>query len=405
LWAELVKMNKYKGYTPEDFLADDYFIQWLNDPSEEHEEFWRKFVDEFPEQKENVEHAKFFASMFQHQHEKLSLDETYDIWNGVLRSAKQPKVGKLFRLLRYAALLLIMFASGALAFYLYENSRELHYDLTEISETGSNEAKIILSDGSEISLEQKESAITYARSGNQLIVNNDTINQNQQDGREYMNKVIIPYGKKSMITLSDGTKVWLNAGSQLIYPSVFLRKKREVVLIGEAYFDVTENEEKPFIVRTSDMNVQVLGTRFDVSAYPEDDFVAAILEEGSVALEIKGSNLMTKDQQILLSPNQKLSLNKESRETTVRVVDVSMYTSWKEGVLKSESEDLNRLVKKIERYYNVNIKLEDPLVGGYKISGKLDLEKSPEEVLNIIKLTVPIDWAKKSNGDFIVMKK
>ena len=153
------------------------------------------------------------------------------------------------------------------------------------------------------------------------------------------------------------------------------------------------------------MNVQVLGTRFDVSAYPEDDFVAAILEEGSVGLEIKGHGVMAQDQQILLRPNEKLSLNKESRETTVRMVDVSMYTSWKEGVLKSESEDLNRLIKKIERYYNIHITLKDPLVGGYKISGKLDLEKSAEEVLNIIKLTVPIDWAKKSNGDFIVMKK
>ncbi len=398
-------MNKYKNYTPEDFLADDYFIQWLNDPSEEHEEFWKAFVEEFPEQKVNVEQAKFIVSMFQHEQEKLSLDETYDIWNGVLRNAKRPRVRKLVRMLRYAAVLLLMFASGALAFYLYENSRELHYNLTELNEAGSNEAKIILSDGSEVSLEQKESAITYASSGNQLIINNDTISQNQMDGREYMNKVIIPYGKKTMITLSDGTKVWLNAGSQLVYPSVFLRKKREVMLIGEAYFDVAKNVEKPFIVRTSDMNVQVLGTRFDVSAYPEDDFVAAILEEGSVGLEIKGNSLMTQDRQILLTPNQKLSLNKESRETTVRMVDVSMYTSWKEGILKSESEDLNRLIKKIERYYNIHITLKDPLVGGYKISGKLDLEKSPEEVLNIIKLTVPIDWAKKSNGDFIVMKK
>ncbi len=398
-------MNKYKNYTPEDFLVDDYFIQWLNDPSEEHEEFWKTFVEEFPEQKINVEQAKFIVSMFQHEHEKLSLDETYDIWNGVLRNAKRPKVGRLVRLLRYAAVLLLVFASGAVAFYMYENSREIHYDLTEITEAGSNEAKIILSDGSEVSLEQKESAITYARSGNQLIVNNDTINQNQQDGREYMNKVIIPYGKKSMITLSDGTKVWLNAGSQLVYPSVFLRKKREVMLIGEAYFDVAKNTAKPFIVRTSDMNVQVLGTRFDVSAYPEDDFVAAILEEGSVGLEIKGNGVMAQDQQILLRPNEKLSLNRESRETIVQVVDVSMYTSWKEGILKSESEDLNRLIKKIERYYNIHVTLKDPLVGVYKISGKLDLEKSSEEVLNIIKLTVPIDWAKKSNGDFIVVKK
>ena len=398
-------MEKYKNNTPEDFLADDYFIQWLNNPDEEIEKFWADFIVKFPEQKANVEQAKFVVSMFQHEHEKLSLDETYDIWNGVVKNAKRPKIRKVVRLIRYAAILLLMFASGGLAFYLYENSRELHYDLTEINQSGSEEARIILSDGSEISLEKNDSKITYASNGNQLIVNNDTISQAPVNDRESMNKVIIPYGKKSMILLSDGTKVWLNAGSQLVYPSVFLRKKREVVLIGEAYFDVAKNKDKPFVVRTSDLNVKVLGTKFDVSAYPEDDFVETILEEGSVGLEIKGPGVMGYDKQILLSPNQKISLDRQSREATVRVVDVSMYTSWKEGILKSKSEDLIRMLKKIERYYNIEITLKDPLVAGYKISGKLDLEKSPEEVLNIIKLTVPIDWTKKSNGDFIIMKK
>ena len=398
-------MEKYKNNTPEDFLEDDYFIQWLNNPDEEIEKFWADFIVKFPEQKANVEQAKFIVSMFQHEHEKLSLDETYDIWNGVIKNAKRPKIRKVVRLIRYAAILLLMFASGGLAFYFYENSHELHYDLTEINNSGSEEARIILSDGSAISLEKNDSKITYASNGTQLIVNNDTISQTQVNDRESMNKVIIPYGKKSMILLSDGTKVWLNAGSQLVYPSVFLRKKREVVLIGEAYFDVAKNKDNPFVVRTSDLNVQVLGTKFDVSAYPEDDFVETILEEGSVGLEIKGAGVMGYDKQILLSPNQKISLDRQSREATVRMVDVSMYTSWKEGILKSKSEDLIRMLKKIERYYNIEITLKDPLVAGYKISGKLDLEKSPEEVLNIIKLTVPIDWTKKSNGDFIIMKK
>lgn len=398
-------MEKYKNYTTEDFLADDYFIQWLDHPDEEQQTFWADFIAKYPEQKNNVEQAKFIVGMFQHEQEKLSLDETYDIWNGVIKNAKRPRVGKMVRVLRYAAILLLIFASGALTFYLYENSRETHYQLAEIKEQGASEAKIILSDGSEISLEKNESEITYASNGDQLIVNNDTILQNQSSGREAMNKVIIPYGKKSMIVLSDGTKVWLNAGSQLVYPSVFMRKDRKVMLVGEAYFNVAKNKEKPFIVHTSEMDVQVLGTKFDVSAYPEDDFVETILEEGSVGLDIKGKGMMEHDKQILLSPNQKLSLNKENLETTVRIVDVSMYTSWKEGILKSQSEDLIRLLKKIERYYNIQISLRDPLVAGYKISGKLDLEKSPEEVLNIIKLTVPIDWTKKSNGDFIIMKK
>ncbi|TDO04088.1 FecR family protein [Sunxiuqinia elliptica] len=398
-------MDKYKNYTVEDFLADDYFIQWLNDPEEEHEAFWTEFVAKYPKQRVNVEQAKFIVSMFQHEQEKLSLDETYDIWNDVVRSNKRSKVGRWGKWMRYAAMMVLVFISGAVSFYVYETTREVHYELSEVNDPNQGEAKIVLSDGTEISLEKNESEITYDSFGSQLVVNNDTITQSRKEGKELMNKVIIPYGKKSMIMLSDGTKVWLNAGSQLVYPSVFLRNKREVVLVGEAYFDVTKNQDKPFIVRTAELNVRVLGTKFDVSAYPEDDFVATTLEEGSVGLEIKGKGLLAEDKQILLTPNQKISLNKATRETTVRVVDVSMYTSWKEGILKSESEDLIRLIKKIERYYNIEISLKDPLVAGYKISGKLDLENSAEEVLNIIKLTVPIDWTKKSNGDFIIMSK
>lgn len=398
-------MDKYKNYTVEDFLADDYFIQWLNDPEEEHEAFWTEIVTKYPRQRLNVEQAKFIVSMFQHEQEKLSLDETYDIWNDVVRSNKRSKVGRWGKWMRYAAIMVLVFVSGAVSFYVYETTREVHYELSEVNDPNQGEAKIVLSDGTEISLEKNESEITYDSFGSQLVVNNDTITQSRNEGKELMNKVIIPYGKKSMIMLSDGTKVWLNAGSQLVYPSVFLRSKREVVLVGEAYFDVTKNQDKPFIVRTAELNVRVLGTKFDVSAYPEDDFVATTLEEGSVDLEIKGKGLLAEDKQIMLTPNQKISLNKATRETTVQVVDVSMYTSWKEGILKSESEDLIRLIKKIERYYNIEISLKDPLVAGYKISGKLDLENSAEEVLNIIKLTVPIDWTKKSNGDFIIMSK
>lgn len=398
-------MDKYKNYTVEDFLADDYFIQWLNDPEEEHEAFWTEFVAKYPKQRLNVEQAKFIVSMFQHEQEKLSLDETYDIWNDVVRSNKRSKVGRWGKWMRYAAIMVLVFVSGAVSFYVYETTREVHYELSEVNDPNQGEAKIVLSDGTEISLEKNESEITYDSFGSQLVVNNDTITQSRNEGKELMNKVIIPYGKKSMIMLSDGTKVWLNAGSQLVYPSVFLRNKREVILVGEAYFDVAKNQDKPFFVRTAELNVRVLGTKFDVSAYPEDDFVSTTLEEGSVGLEIKGKGLLAEDKQIMLTPNQKISLNKATRETTVRVVDVSMYTSWKEGILKSESEDLIRLIKKIERYYNIEISLKDPLVAGYKISGKLDLENSAEEVLNIIKLTVPIDWTKKSNGDFIIMSK
>lgn len=399
-------MDKYERYTADDFLADDYFLQWVLQPGPGEDEFWKRYLDEHPGKRKDIEEARFICSVFQVRQKKLSLDETYEIWNGVLRSSRQSKASRLIGLLKYAAIFLLLFVSGALAYYVYDSKAgQAHFDLASDAKPEGNEAKIILSDGSEISLDKKESEINYNSSGDQLIVNNDTIRQNSLSGTESINKVIIPYGKKSVIHLSDGTAVWLNAGSQLVYPSVFLRDKREVVLIGEAYFDVVENPDMPFIVKTSGLAVTVLGTKFDVSAYPEDKFVEAILESGSVSLEVTGNKFLNRNKRILLKPNQKGTLNREDGEMSLMDVDVSQYTSWKDGMLKVEREDLIRVLKKVERYYNVGIELRDPMAGGFLISGKLDLKNSAEETLNSIRLTVPIDWARKSNGDFIIVRK
>lgn len=399
-------MDKYERYTVDDFLADDLFLRWVLQPGPEEDKFWKKYLDEHPGKKKDIEEARFICSVFQVRQKKLSLDETYEIWDGVLRLSRRSKASRIAGLLKYAAVFMLLFVSGAVAYYFYDhNTAQTHFDLVSDAPPVGSEAKIVLSDGSEISLEKKESRINYSSSGDQLIVNNDTVKQNQFSGTEAINKIIIPYGKKSVIQLSDGTMVWLNAGSQLVYPSVFIRDKREVALTGEAYFDVVENPDKPFIVKTSGLAVTVLGTKFDVSAYPEDKFVETVLESGSVSLEVNRHTAFNKNRKLVLKPNQKGTLNRDDGEMTLMAVDVSRYTSWKDGMLKMEREDLNRVLKKIERYYNIRIELRDPLAGGFLISGKLDLKNSPEETLNSIRLTVPIDWTRKSNGDFVIVRK
>jgi transmembrane sensor len=178
-----------------------------------------------------------------------------------------------------------------------------------------------------------------------------------------------------------------------------------VMLIGEAYFDVAKNPEKPFIVRASDIHVQVLGTRFDISAYPEDKMIQTVLEEGKVTLKYSGKGILNREYSVDMVPNQKIEFNKSTGESKSQMVDVSKYISWKEGMLEFEKADLIRALKQVERYYDVKIRLADPMIGLYKLSGKLDLKDEPEEVLNVIKLTVPIDWQKKSNGDFVIISK
>lgn len=399
-------MEKYKDYKAVDFLSDERFLRWLTSPTPEENDFWNGFMKNHPYKKAEVKEASVVFNLFHSREDQLSLNEQYDLWKRIQNESKSSKSTIFLKFIKYAAILVLVFFSGATTYYIYQNTeKNYQFQLAETPAISEEEAMIILSDGSRVSLEKQMSEISYSQNGQQLIVNNDTINQKLGSEKELINKVIIPYGKKTMILLSDGTRVWLNAGSQLVYPSIFSGKQRQVMLIGEAFFDVAANKEKPFIVRTADLNVRVLGTRFDLSAYPDDKIVQAILEEGKVSLSYSGKGILNKEYHIEMTPNQMVELNRMTGEARTQRVDVSKFVSWKEGMLEFEKVDLVRALKQVERYYNVRIILADPLIGSFKLSGKLDLKDEAEEVLNVIKLTVPIDWQKKSNGDFIIINK
>jgi len=399
-------MEKYRDYTAVDFLNDESFLRWISEPTQKENDFWNNFLRIHPYKKDDIKEATLVFKLFYSRENKLALNEQYDLWKKIQDEAKNSKRTVFLKLAKYAAILVLVFFSGAVTYYLYKDGgQQYQYELAETPQTTKDEAMIVLSDGSQISLEKQMSQISYSQNGQQLIVNNDTINQKTTTGSELINKVIIPYGKKSMIMLSDGTKVWLNAGSQLIYPSVFSEKTRQVMLVGEAFFDVAKNTEKPFVVRTTEVSIHVLGTRFDISAYPEDKLIQTVLVEGKVNLMYSGKGILNREYSVEMRPNQMVVVNKSTGESRSQTVDISKFVSWKDGMLEFEKVDLVRALKQVERYYNIRIQLTDPLIGSFKLSGKLDLKEEPEEVLNVIKLTVPIDWQKKSNGDFIIINK
>ena len=398
-------MEKYRDYSAVDFLDDESFLKWLSNPTQEENDFWNAFLKNHPYKKAEIKEATLIFNLFYSRENKLALTEQYDLWKRIQNESKASNNGIILKFIKYAAILVFVFFSGGISYYFYQHStKENLFQLAEAI-PARGEAVLILSDGSKVSLEKQMSEISYSKNGQQLVVNNDTIHQKSCSEKELMNRVIISYGKKSMVVLSDGTKVWLNAGSQMTYPAVFTDKTRQVELIGEAFFDVVKNPQKPFIVKTSDVNIQVLGTRFDVSAYPEDKIIQTILEEGKINLKYSGKGFLGREHVVEMSPNQMVEFDKEQGEASTATVDVSKYVSWKEGMLEFEKADLGRALMQVERFYNVKIHLSDPEIGTYKLSGKLDLKDEPEEVLNVIKLTVPIDWQKKSNGDFVIIHK
>jgi ferric-dicitrate binding protein FerR (iron transport regulator) len=197
-----------------------------------------------------------------------------------------------------------------------------------------------------------------------------------------MNQLVIPYGNQSRIVLSDNTIVWLNAGSRLVYPTLFKGKIREVLLFGEAYFEVAKNPDQPFIVKTSNLDIRVLGTKFNISTYAEDNVIQTVLKEGSVAVRRIGAGFFEKD--IVLVPNQMALFDKTTGDTRIQEVDPNYYTLWTKGLISFDEIDLVRVIKKLERFYNISVKFSDPQKEMIRISGKLDLKRSRKEVMEYL---------------------
>jgi ferric-dicitrate binding protein FerR (iron transport regulator) len=399
-------MEKYRDYSAVDFLDDESFLRWLSDPTQEENDFWNGFLKKHPYKKAEIREATLIFNLFSSKENKLTLNEQYDLWKRIQNESKTSKQEVLLKFTKYAAILVLVFFSGAVSYHIYQDTPiQQQFQLAEAIPAAKGEAMIVLADGSTVSLDKQMSEISYSQDGKQLIVNKDTVRQKPGSENESINKVIISYGKKSMIVLSDGTKIWLNAGSQLIYPSVFTDKIRQVKLVGEAFFDVAKNPKKPFIVNTSDLSVHVLGTRFDISAYPDDKVIQTVLEEGKVSLKYSANGILGREYVVEMEPNQMVELEKSTGKVSRSMVDVSKYVAWKGGLLEFEKAELGRALKQVERFYDIKIFLPDQTISSYKLSGKLDLKDEPEKVLNVIKLTVPIDWKRKSNGDFIITKK
>ncbi|WP_298652177.1 FecR domain-containing protein [uncultured Proteiniphilum sp.] len=251
------------------------------------------------------------------------------------------------------------------------------------------ETQLFVSDNKIISLPEKESAILYDSAS--IKVTSHEIVQHEISKNEVadFNQLIIPKGKRSFLTLADGTQIWINSGTRLVYPSVFPDDKREIFVDGEIYIDVQPDYNRPFIVQTSDMNVRVLGTEFNVQAYQTDGQKRVVLKSGSVKI----SSDISKEE-IVLQPAEMYEAT--GTNVIVKPVDINNYISWIEGMYICESERLDYILTRLSRYYGKEITV-DKKAAGLKCNGKLDLKESLNDVLTILKYIVPIDFTSEKD--------
>jgi len=243
-----------------------------------------------------------------------------------------------------------------------------------------------------------------------------------------LTEISVPMGSKSKILLPDGSKVTLNSGSLVRYNNQFNLQEREVTIEGEAYFDVIHNKHKPFIVRTTDITIKVLGTVFNVKAYPSEGSVETTLISGSLIVQKKSDNNSTEE--TVLLPNQRATyirkqgtifLNDTDHESMKKVkidniehikgkllltkkVETDIFTSWKDNRLVFRNEAFQNLVVRLERWYGVEIFVSDDDLNKYHFNGIIENE-TIQDVMQFINYTIPIDYTIKQNKITIKKKK
>jgi len=312
--------------------------------------------------------------------------------------APQEKQTKKINWKRYqsiAAVVICFMAAGYLFFQLTGTPSDILPKDAITLQLEDGTIHILENDGT-VKIQNKNGDIIGQQNGNQL-----TYDKNSSPQKLAYNTLSIPNGKTFQLQLSDGTQVHLNAGSSLKYPVQFLKDaERKVFITGEAFLSVSKDTKHPFIVNANNLNVRVLGTQFNVSAYPEDNTADVVLVEGSVGLYAK-NDVFDASKSDLLKPGFKGSYNKETKKISKEAVTTSIYTSWLTGELIFRNMTFDNILKKLERHYDITIVNNNKTLGNKVFNANFG-QISANEVFRKLKINYGIEY--QMDGDTIIIK-
>lgn len=396
-------MEENTKYTIADLLEDEYFISSVNRPTVESENYWTALRREGRVTEEDYELASDCVRSFRKSGRQLTKEEMNDVWANIRTAATCSKYDRRRRLYLLLAAACVLALAGWFVFHSL-----LPVDLTEPvtaiipqriedvvrPDSTGKDIQIVFSGDERMMLKEKTAEITYNEKG-EAEVNSHVVppsGKPEAQATTY-NQVIVPQGRHTLLTLSDGSKLWLNASSRVVYPPVFDGKKREIYLEGEAYLEITPDANSPFTVKTRQMEIWVLGTSFNVSAYEDEPSQTVVLVKGSVSVKTGTQT----GRGIEMTPHQLFRVS--GTETQLLNVEVENYISWKDGIFLYRDEKLSLILKRLAHYYGVAIHFT-PEVGEMRFTGKLDLKNDAERVLNGLSNTAPVHCRKENNETF-----
>lgn len=277
-------------------------------------------------------------------------------WVGVQKKIQHHRFRyRLLNVCKYAAIFILPLAIATAILYKSGNEHDATSHVTEQILPGSKKAVLILDNGETIDLKSTSGVELKEKDGTIIQVDSTTLNYQQTPDRKSdklaYNKVNVPRGGEYQLTLSDGSKVQLNSMSSIRFPVQFAKDCRLVELEGEAYFEVSKTGQ-PFIVKTKGMNIEVLGTTFNISAYANEEYQTTLVN-GSVRVQTEdGSNR-------ILKPSEQACINPGSNQINVRNVDTAFYTSWIHGKINFKDQRLEDIMKTLARWYDMEVIYEN----------------------------------------------
>ena len=316
-------------------------------------------------------------------------------WQGYSKKLKETekKVNRWRVFLRYAAILLIPLSATVYGVLRSGEETVSLADLNAIT-PGGTRAELVLPSGEGVDLVAKSGVISR---GENTVINNEgkTLsyksigNQAPMDSLRY-NEVIVPKGGEYQLVLSDGTLVYLNSMTKIRFPERFSEKCREVEVCGEAFFEVAENKRVPFVVKTDAYEITVLGTKFNVTAYADEQVATTTLVEGAVSISGKCIG-----EAKALRPNEQFVLDRVSGSVEIKNVDVNYYTAWKDGMFRFRDVRLEEIMHVVERWYDMTVVYEDESVRDLHFGFNMSRLETIEPLLNIFELNGKIKITKE----------
>lgn len=354
-----------------DFLCDDLFVYWRTHPTEELDHFWEDFLHKNETLKEPFDKAVSKFNNLRNTGDRFVHNEIIvkKSLTQMIARHKRRQMSQLIITLSAAILLLGLITT---LYFLSTKPKNSEPSLASVGKV-MNDAQVKLLAGGQILNIRNNSTLDLSEKKNSAIVQDSiTLTEITLD-KHQTNKLIVPFGKRSSIVLADGSKVYLNSGTEMDFPSAFSKTSREIWVEGEIFIDVTQQKGLPFIIHTPNSQITVYGTSFNVSSYTDEKRESVVLVQGSVEVKnISGAIRLKPDEMALI----------ENGTMTRKKVDVSAYISWKSGYLQMSKTPLNEVLQKIGRYYNVEFRFPDNLkLEERTCSGKLYLSDNMEDVM------------------------